>query len=118
MCISCSSQNNLIPSVGFGKTIIGKKKPKKIDAGIEIKLENNLIKSIVISNQLYRTKDGLKIGSTFDEVKKAYGEAELKTIPLKKGNVVIGEVGKILPYKGIGFLDTNSDKIVDLIIIE
>ncbi|QMU63053.1 MAG: hypothetical protein GKR88_01380 [Flavobacteriaceae bacterium] len=112
-----NSQNNteilIIPSKSVGNYILGEKlKHSYNEQELEIKTQEGIIKEIIVKSSKYRTKDGFGVGTKFKKIKSRMGDTQ-KELKMSKDNVSIGKVVYGLFYKGIWFIDTNKDNVVD-----
>ena len=115
------SDMTIEPAYGVGKIILGKTlnnefKTECAKNGLFFSSEiTQGITSIIITNNEIKTRKGISVGDNLDYVIAKYGHAFPKNTAMMKGGVVVGEVGDMLSYNGIGFIINNS--IISAIVI-
>jgi hypothetical protein len=73
--------------------------------------------SVIVTRPNYRTKEGLSVGSSEEDVIAKYGKPELVDIPIMAGNTQKGMLSKdALHYSGIRWV-IGADKRVEMIIV-
>lgn len=117
---SCNNENILITNNGIGNLKIGMplREIKYDKESFEIiSNEDNIIKSIVISNPKYKTKNGFGIGSDLKIISEKLNIPINENLKASKGKIHILDLGKSIFYDNIFFMDSNKDYIVDQVII-
>lgn len=116
----CKNNDNMITKNQIGKYILGKKLDNNYDDKIfDIKVnQNNIIISIIYRDKKYKTNEGFGVGTSFDKIKRKAEKSTISNLTISKENTLIGDLGKILIYQNIIFIDNNQDEIVDFIWIE
>jgi len=123
----------IIPGKRVGKLVVGRTKASEVGVNGSISDEYNRqylgigfsrdkdnelkIDSVDVTRPNYRTREGLTVGSTQDEVIAKYGKPELVDIPIMAGKVQKGTLSNnALHYKGIRWV-LGADKRVTMIIV-
>ena len=112
-----SKRNLIVPSVRVGEFVLGESTLANIlgqdtpearqrfaDKGIWFQFdEGKLLTGVTLRSNRYATVEGLRVGSTADEVITAFGQPRDAKLRLKKGSRAIGEIPAIV-YEGITFI--------------
>lgn len=115
---SCSNKENfLITNTSIGNYKLNEVLYDTYDTEIfDINLNaKNKIKSIITSSNRFKSKEGLGVGSNFEDIKILNENTHRGNISLSKNNITIGSLGKIINYNDILFIDNNKDNVVDLV---
>ncbi|WP_422105917.1 hypothetical protein [Winogradskyella sp.] len=118
ICVSCVEKDDkTITSNGVGSFKLGEKLIEDYDKEVfEIKTskKENVITTIVIKSDEFKTKEGFGIGSKINDIEQNIGISK-KEMGLNKGKTTIGTIGNGLLYKNIWFIDMDKDNIVDVV---
>lgn len=120
LVFSCSKEDKLIEKDRIGiyklNTVLDKLEDKtKFEVTTN---EDKIIISIITYSDEYSTNEGFKVGSNFSDIIEKSESSEKKPISLNKSGSVIGSIGNGVMYKGIMFVDTNGDDVVDFVWIQ
>ena len=77
--------------------------------------ENNLITTIILKSNKYKTDEGFGIGTGFEQLKKGKKKWIDKKLQLNKGTSIIGLIGDSIIYDNIMFVDSDKDEKVDFV---
>jgi len=117
---SCNNQNMLITNNSLGNIKIGLPiEGIEYDKGsIEIILDaSKNVKTIVISNSIYKTENGFGVGSNLKNIESKLGIPINENLEASKGKISIMDLGKCIFYENIIFIDSDKNDIVDEVII-
>jgi hypothetical protein len=113
--LSCSKKY-IITKKRVGNYILDKKNLETNNSFFTIKVDNNnIIKSIIVTNPKYKTINGFGVGSNIDSIRK---KRKKETLKISKGNTVIGNLGEFTIHNGICFVDNDGDNIIDFVWIQ
>ena len=117
--ISCNQEKLIITNSHIGGFVLGEKTTKVSDTKkIEITLDNDKnIKSIILRSRQYKTVDGFGVGTNLIHIEKL-SSSKRKELDITKGVISIGNIGKVVIYNDILFVDENNDGIVDFVWIQ
>ncbi len=117
--ISCKQKNMEITSNSIGSYNLNQKVMKKNhEKNLEITLDDeNKIKSIITRSNHYKTKEGFSVGTNLLNIEKL-SKSQRRELKVSKGSFQIGNLGQIVIYKDISFVDENNDDKVDYIWIQ
>ncbi|WP_298556220.1 hypothetical protein [uncultured Algibacter sp.] len=120
MATSCSQEKLIISNDGVGEIKLGELLIEKPDIkGLEIITnKDNVIQLIKLTSNNYRTKEGFGVGSNFNQIEKTYKKTMRKSLGSTKGNIIIGNLGEIIVYENISFVDNNNDNKVDTVWVQ
>lgn len=115
---SCNQDNKIITNNNIGnynlKHILKDKNYNKEIFDITVNADD-IITSIIIHSNTYKTQEGFGVGTSFNQLKKGTKQWVSKDLSLNKGSMVIGSVGNAIIYDNILFVDTNNDDITDFV---
>ncbi|WP_299337556.1 hypothetical protein [uncultured Psychroserpens sp.] len=117
---SCNNQDHIITNQGVAGIQLGKAYDQDYDTSdFDITFDDqNLVKTIIISNANYITIDGFGVGTSFDEMMTKYDFLTInEDFNASKGKTPIIKLGKTIVHDKIIFLDSTEDGIVDHIIL-
>lgn len=123
LMLGCMSQEEyIITNKQVGKYRLGDKLEssfdKKVFLDITVDSEKNIIESIVVSSNLYKTNSGFSVGSSMSDILTTGDKLTITESKLSKSGTVIGSLGNIINKEGIAFVDSDMDGIVDLVWID
>lgn len=117
----CKSQERyIITNKQIGKYSLGDKLKSSFDKNIFFDIivnkDKNVIESIIVSNNIFKTTSGFSVGSSMSSILRSNPELSISESKIRKGkNRVIGFIGEVIIDDGIAFIDTDVDGFVDLI---
>tara|TARA_B110000902_G_C14182365_1_gene541000 strand:- start:386 stop:793 length:408 start_codon:yes stop_codon:yes gene_type:complete len=119
--LSCND-DYIITKNKIGNYVLNEKLKDKFNKSVfDIKLNNDdLIKSIIVTNPNYKTVDGFGVGTNLNILKKSLKENEYieKDLIISKGNHKIGNLGTTIIHNEITFVDKDNDDLVDYVWIQ
>ena len=98
----------------MGNIILGNKLDTVFDKnsfGIQTD-SKGLIKSITVTDTIYKTVDSFGVGSSMDSLKMVSKVFNPKHMTDTRGKI---NLGKPIVYKGVTFLDFDEDNIIDMV---
>jgi len=119
--IQCNSNADyLITKNQIGPYILGSKVEKEYNHKIfDFKFDDSKnLSSIVVSSKLYKTAEGLGVGSKVSEVLRTYEGSVVSKSNNKNTMLKVGQINTIATLDGILFVDIDENDIVDFVSIQ
>ena len=116
---SCTDSKTLITNKGIGEIKLGELLIVDYDkSSLDITLDQDKkIRTIIVSNPDYKTKDGFGVNSKLHDIALKYGIRINENFKANKGKVSIMDLGKVIVADSILFMDNDKNNIVDAIMI-
>ncbi|GGG88200.1 hypothetical protein GCM10011416_00550 [Polaribacter pacificus] len=87
------------------------------DDDFDITVSNQIVTSIITRSNLYKTKQGFRVGSNMSDIEKK-SKTIRNELKIAKGSITIGHLGQMIIFNGVAFIDENNNNLVDYIWIK